>query len=52
MPDVAKAHARLKAAGLDVTPPRDGRRPGSQVFSVKNKTEGVPTLVIGGIGRW
>jgi catechol 2,3-dioxygenase-like lactoylglutathione lyase family enzyme len=52
VPDVAKANARLKAAGLDVTPPRDGRRPGSQVFSVKNKTEGVPTLVIGGIGRW
>ncbi|MDP1749280.1 MAG: VOC family protein [Reyranella sp.] len=52
VPDVAKANARLKASGLDVTEPRDGRRPGSQVFSVKNKTEGVPTLVIGGIGRW
>jgi catechol 2,3-dioxygenase-like lactoylglutathione lyase family enzyme len=52
VPDVAKANARLKAAGLDVTAPRDGRRPGSQVFSVKSRTEGVPTLVIGGIGRW
>ena len=52
VPDVAKANARLKAAGLDVYAPRDGRRPGSQVFSVKNGTEGVPTLVIGGIGRW
>lgn len=52
VPDVAKAQARLKAAGLDVTEPRDGRRPGSQVFSVKDKTEGVPTLIIGGIGRW
>ncbi len=52
VPDVAKAHARLKAAGLDVTEPRDGRRPGSQVFSVKDKTDGVPTLIIGGIGRW
>ena len=52
VPDVAKAHARLKAAGLDVSEPRDGRRPGSQVFSVKDRTEGVPTLVIGGIGRW
>ncbi len=52
VPDVAKANARLKAAGLDVTEPRDGRRPGSQVFSVKNRTEGVPTLVIGGIRRW
>lgn len=52
VPHVAKANARMKAAGLDVTEPRDGRRPGSQVFSVKNKTEGVPTLVIGGVGRW
>lgn len=51
VPDVAKANARMKAAGLNVTDPRDGRRPGSQVFSVKNKTEGVPTLVIGGVGR-
>ncbi|MDP2333192.1 MAG: VOC family protein [Reyranella sp.] len=52
VPDVAKANVRLKEAGLDVSEPRGGRRPGSQVFSVKNKTEGVPTLVIGGIGRW
>src|SRR5258707_12028223 len=51
-PDIAKANARLKAAGIDVSEPRDGRRPGSQVFTVKNRTEGVPTLVIGGIGRW
>jgi catechol 2,3-dioxygenase-like lactoylglutathione lyase family enzyme len=51
-PDIAKANARLRAAGVDVSPPRDGRRPGSQVFTVKNHTEGVPTLVIGGIGRW
>jgi catechol 2,3-dioxygenase-like lactoylglutathione lyase family enzyme len=50
--DIARAHARLKAAGVDVTDIRDGRRPGSQVFTVKSHTEGVPTLVIGGIGRW
>lgn len=52
VPDTVKAQARLKAAGVDVTDVRDGRRPGSQVFSVKSHTEGVPTLVIGGIGRW
>jgi catechol 2,3-dioxygenase-like lactoylglutathione lyase family enzyme len=51
-PDIAKANARLRAAGIDVSEPRDGRRPGSQVFTVKNRTEGIPTLVIGGIGRW
>ncbi|MEA2801527.1 MAG: hypothetical protein QOE49_1622 [Rhodospirillaceae bacterium] len=51
-PDITKANARLRVAGIDVSEPRDGRRPGSQVFTVKNHTEGVPTLVIGGIGRW
>ncbi|MGD9885154.1 MAG: VOC family protein [Reyranella sp.] len=52
VPDTARAQARLKAAGIDVTDVRDGRRPGSQVFTVRSHTEGVPTLVIGGIGRW
>jgi catechol 2,3-dioxygenase-like lactoylglutathione lyase family enzyme len=51
-PDIAKANARLKAAGVDVSPPRTGRRPGSEVFSVGSHTEGVPTIVIGGVGRW
>jgi catechol 2,3-dioxygenase-like lactoylglutathione lyase family enzyme len=51
-PSVAGAQRRLKAAGVDVSEPRDGRRPGSQVFTVRSHTEGVPTLVIGGIGRW
>jgi catechol 2,3-dioxygenase-like lactoylglutathione lyase family enzyme len=50
--DIAKAHARLKAAGVEVSDVRDGRRPGTQVFTVKSHTENVPTLVIGGIGRW
>jgi catechol 2,3-dioxygenase-like lactoylglutathione lyase family enzyme len=51
-PDIAKANARLKAAGLDVDAPRGGRRPGTQVFTAKSGTAGVPTLFIGGIGRW
>lgn len=51
-PDIAKANARLKAAGVDVSEPRTGRRPGTQVFSVNSHTEGVPTIVIGGVGRW
>jgi len=51
-PDIAKANARLKAAGVDVSAPRTGRRPGSEVFSVSSHTEGVPTIVIGGVGRW
>jgi len=51
-PDIAKANARLKAAGVDVSAPRTGRRPGTEVFSVNSHTEGVPTIVIGGVGRW
>jgi catechol 2,3-dioxygenase-like lactoylglutathione lyase family enzyme len=51
-PDIAKANARLKAAGVDVSAPRSGRRPGTEVFSVNSHTEGVPTIVIGGVGRW
>ena len=51
-PDIAKANARLKAAGVDVSEPRNGRRPGTQVFSVQSHTEGVPTIVIGGVGHW
>ncbi|CAN5468284.1 VOC family protein [soil metagenome] len=51
-PDVARANERLKKAGVEVSEPRNGRRPGSQVFSVQSHTANVPTIVIGGIGRW
>ena len=51
-PDIARCHARLKKAGVEVTEPRDGRRTGSQVMSVTSHTANVPTIVIGGIGRW
>ncbi|WP_422000089.1 VOC family protein [Reyranella sp.] len=52
VPAIAAAHARLKAAGLDVSAPRAGRRPGTEVFGVSNGTAGVPTLVIAGAARW
>lgn len=51
-PDIARCNERLKAAGVEVSEPRNGRRPGSQVFSVQSHTANVPTIVIGGIGRW
>ena len=51
-PDIGRCHARLKKAGVEVSEPRDGRRPGSQVMSVTSHTANVPTIVIGGIGRW
>lgn len=50
--DIAKVNARLKSAGVDVSPVRTGRRPGTQVFSVNSHTEGVPTIVIGGLKHW
>jgi catechol 2,3-dioxygenase-like lactoylglutathione lyase family enzyme len=50
--DTAACHARLKRAGVEVSDLRAGRRPGSQVFTVQSHTANIPTLVIGGIGRW
>jgi catechol 2,3-dioxygenase-like lactoylglutathione lyase family enzyme len=52
VPDVAAAHARMKAAGVELSEVRDGRRPGTQVFTVQSHTVNVPTLVIGGVRRW
>lgn len=51
-PDIARCNDRLKKAGVEVSEPRNGRRPGSQVFSVQSHTANVATIVIGGIGRW
>lgn len=46
VPNIEAAHDRLKASGLQVSDTRPGRRPGSKVFSVKNGTLGVPTLIL------
>jgi catechol 2,3-dioxygenase-like lactoylglutathione lyase family enzyme len=46
-PSIAAAHARLLGAGVAVSDIRTGRRPGTQVCSVKSHTAGVPTLLIG-----
>lgn len=40
------AHARLKAAGFDISEIRTGRKPGTRVFTVRNNTLGVPTLMV------
>ena len=45
--DLAAAQARLIGAGLDASEIRTGRKPGTEVFTVRNGTMGVPTLVIG-----
>jgi catechol 2,3-dioxygenase-like lactoylglutathione lyase family enzyme len=51
-PDIARANERLKKAGVEVSEPRNGRRPGTQVFTVQSHTANVPTIVIGGVGHW
>ena len=40
------ANARLKVAGFDISEIRPGRKPGTRVFTVRNKTLGVPTLIV------
>lgn len=44
--DLNAAHARLTAAGRDMSDIRTGRKPGTQVFTVRDGTQGVPTLFI------
>ena len=44
--DLEAAHARLSAGGLDVSQVRQGRKPGSRVFTLRDGTFGVPTLFI------
>lgn len=44
--DIAAAHERLTGLGLDASPIRKGRKPGSEVFTLRDGTLGVPTLFI------
>jgi catechol 2,3-dioxygenase-like lactoylglutathione lyase family enzyme len=44
--DATAALARLRGAGLDVSAARPGRKPGTQVFTVRDGTCGVPTLIL------
>jgi hypothetical protein len=37
----------VKAAGVEVSDIRIGRRPGTRIFTVKSHTAGVPTIMIG-----
>ena len=49
--DPAAAQARLAAAGFNVSEVRQGRKPGTQVFTVRDRTRGVPTLVLSASSR-
>lgn len=44
--DIDAAHTRLKEQGLEVSDIREGRKPGTRVFTVKSGTCNVPTLMI------
>lgn len=48
--DIERARARMIAQGISATEIKDGRRPGTRVFTLKSHTAGVPTLVIAGEG--
>ena len=45
------AQARLAAAGFNVSEVRKGRKPGTQVFTVRDRTRGVPTLMLSATPR-
>jgi catechol 2,3-dioxygenase-like lactoylglutathione lyase family enzyme len=44
--DLDAAHARLRAAGVETSELRPGKKPGTRVFTVKSGTCGVPTLFV------
>ena len=45
-PDTARA--RLAGVGFDVSEARQGRKPGTRVFTVRSGVIGAPSLIIGG----
>jgi catechol 2,3-dioxygenase-like lactoylglutathione lyase family enzyme len=49
--DIDAAQARLAADSLDVSNVRDGMRSGTRVFTVRDGTLGIPTLVVAGDNR-
>ncbi len=44
--DIDAAHARMLASGLATSEVRDGAKPGTRVFTVRDGTCGVPTLIV------
>jgi catechol 2,3-dioxygenase-like lactoylglutathione lyase family enzyme len=42
----APIHARLAAEGFEVSELRKGRKPGTQVFTVRSRTGSIPTLML------
>lgn len=51
IPDVSLAHQRLKGAGFDISELRKGRKPGTRVFTVRDRTANVPILLIESVSQ-
>ncbi len=49
--DPVAVQARLAAAGFNVSEVRPGRKPGTHIFTVRDRTCGVPTVVLSLEGR-
>lgn len=49
--DIEAAHARLSAGGFALAAVRDGNKPGTRVFTVRDAPAGVPTLILFDPGR-
>ena len=45
--NIEATHSELTERGFDVSEIRTGRRPGTRVCTVRDKTHGVPTLILG-----
>ena len=45
--DIDETHGLLSARGFNVSPVKAGRKPGTRVCTVRDKTHGVPTLILG-----
>jgi len=46
-PDIVATQVRLATAGFNVSDVRTGRKPGTRVFTVRDRNARVPTIVIG-----
>ncbi|MFV0534353.1 MAG: VOC family protein [Cumulibacter sp.] len=44
--DLNDTAQRLKAAGIEISEIRDGRKPGTQVCTIRDRRTGIPTLLI------
>ncbi len=47
--DASESQAKLQRAGLDTSDAKSGRRPGSQVLTVRSGTRNVPTIMLSAV---